>query len=174
MEIAEVAGKATGVVSTQSFSEATPAGFSAHANDRKALKAITEQQLRESKLDVVMGAYNPFYNLNGEKQETGYFDAKNKLLWNEVTWNDLVAGKIGNDADGDGTVEYWDLVESRADFQALATGETPERVAGVVQVGGDATLGSGYTQFYRTGADAAAIAGESLHRSAPRDLAHPH
>ncbi len=152
VEIAEQLGKATGVVSTQSFAEATPAGFSAHALDRKALKSIIEQQLRESKLDVAMGAHNPWYNNNGEKLETPYFSDTSKYLWKESTWNDVVAGKIGNDADGDGEVEYWDVIESRADFQAMATGPTPERVLGVVQCGGEDKVGSGYTQFYRTGA----------------------
>jgi alkaline phosphatase len=152
VEIAESYGKATGVVSTQAFCEATPAGVSAHANDRKALKKIAEQQLRESKLDVVMGPYNPWYDNNGAKLTAGTFDDKNKLLWNQATWDQLVAGSIGNDADGDGTVENWSLIETRAQFQALATGPTPDRVAGVPQCGGDPKTGTGYTQFYRTGA----------------------
>ncbi len=152
MEIAEARGKATGVVSTQSFSEATPAGFSAHATDRKALKAITEQQLRESRLDVVMGAYNPWYDNNGVRRATGMFSPTSKYLWTEATWNELAAGAIGSNADTDEALEYWTLIEDRADFQALATGPTPERVAGVAQCGGDDGVGSGYTQFYRTGA----------------------
>jgi alkaline phosphatase len=152
MEIAETLGKATGVVSTQSFSEATPAGFSAHATDRKALKAITEQQLRESRLDVVMGAYNPWYNNNGERRAAGLFSPTSKYLWTEATWNALAAGTLGNNADTDEALEYWTLIEDRADFQAMATGPTPERVAGVAQCSGDDGVGSGYTQFYRTGA----------------------
>ncbi|MBN1629210.1 MAG: alkaline phosphatase, partial [Thermoleophilia bacterium] len=102
--------------------------------------------------DLVIGAHNPWYNLNGEKRETPVFSDTSKYLWKESTWNDLVAGKIGNDADGDGEVENWSLIESRADFQAMMTGETPERVAGVIQNAGDDGIGSGYTQFYRTGA----------------------
>jgi alkaline phosphatase len=152
MEIAEDRGRMTGVVSTQAFSEATPAGFSAHANDRKALKQITEQQLRQSHLDVVMGPYHPWYDNNGVKRAAGMFSPTSKYLWTEATWNELVAGTIGNDADGDGAVENWTLIDSRAQFQAMASSATPERVAGVVPCGGEDKLGSGYTQFYRTGA----------------------
>ncbi len=152
VEIAEGRGRMTGVVSTQSFAEATPAGFSAHANDRKALKTIIEQQLRKSKLDVIMGPQNPWYNNNGELQTNPFFSDTSKYLWTEATWNDLKDGKLGNDADADGEIEYWTLIESREDFQAMMTGDTPERVAGVAQCGGEDKVGSGYTQFYRTGA----------------------
>ena len=152
IEVAEGRGRMTGVVSTQSFAEATPAGFSAHANDRKALKTIIEQQLKKSKLDVVMGPQNPWYNNNGELQTNPFFSDTSKYLWTEATWNDLKDGKLGNDADGDGEIEYWTLIESREDFQAMMTGDTPERVAGVAQCGGEDKVGSGYTQFYRTGA----------------------
>ena len=51
-----------------------------------------------------------------------------------TTWNDLVAGTAGGDADGDGIADPWTLIEERAEFQALMSGPTPERVLGTAQV----------------------------------------
>jgi alkaline phosphatase len=57
-----------------------------------------------------------------------------KYVGGEDTWNDLVAGTAGGDADGDGVDDPWTLIQTRAEFQALMHGPTPKRVAGTAQV----------------------------------------
>jgi alkaline phosphatase len=57
-----------------------------------------------------------------------------KYVGGETTWNDLVAGTAGGDADGDGIADPWTLIEERAEFQALASGPTPKRLVGTAQV----------------------------------------
>lgn len=44
------------------------------------------------------------------------------------------AGIGGNDADGDGDFDPWTLIQTRQEFQDLASGGTPARVIGVPQV----------------------------------------
>lgn len=53
-QLAENAGKSTGVVSTTRITHATPAGFFAHINDRDAENEIAEQLL-DSGLEVALG-----------------------------------------------------------------------------------------------------------------------
>jgi alkaline phosphatase len=51
-----------------------------------------------------------------------------------ATWDALVAGTAGNDAGGDGDFDPWTLIQTRAEFQALMEGPTPQRVIRVAQV----------------------------------------
>jgi hypothetical protein len=52
----------------------------------------------------------------------------------DAAWNEIAAGIAGGDADGDGDKDPWILVQSREAFQALASGETPERVFGIARI----------------------------------------
>jgi len=54
LEAAKLRGKSVGLVSTSEVQEATPAGFSAHINDRDNLAQIAKQQVYQD-LDVVFG-----------------------------------------------------------------------------------------------------------------------
>ena len=57
-----------------------------------------------------------------------------KYVGGKDTWDNLVAGNLGNDADGDGVVENWKLIQTKEAFENLQTGNTPERVVGVPEV----------------------------------------
>jgi len=54
LEAAKIKGKSVGLVSTSEVQDATPAGFSAHINDRDNLTEIAKQQVYQD-LDVVFG-----------------------------------------------------------------------------------------------------------------------
>jgi alkaline phosphatase len=76
-----------------------------------------------------MGCGNPLYNNDGKPNvlhDYKYISSKD--------WSALSAGTAGGDADGDGLPDHWTLIQTRAQFQALATGPTPKRVCGILQV----------------------------------------
>ncbi|NLA86717.1 MAG: hypothetical protein GX847_05425 [Clostridiales bacterium] len=130
----EELGKATGVVTSVPFNHATPAGFVAHSAKRSAYAAIAEEMIKSSATDVIMGGGHPLYNDDnvtheslGNEPNYGHFP---KDLWEEIT-----DGKImGADANGDGTPDAWSFIEKKADFEALMTGDAPDRVLGIAQV----------------------------------------
>ena len=129
LEAAEEQGKSTGVITTVPFSHATPAGFVAHDINRDDYGGIARDMINLSAADVIMGAGNPWYDDNGALMVSpiySYIDA--------ATWDALVAGTSGNDADADGDFDHWTLIQTRAQFQALMHGPTPQRVIGIAQV----------------------------------------
>ncbi|HZD60046.1 MAG TPA: alkaline phosphatase [Anaerolineae bacterium] len=128
---AEELGKATGVVTTVEFSHATPAGFVAHNVHRNNYEQIAQEMILSSATDVVMGTGNPWFDNDGQLKAT---PNTYKYVGGETVWNGLVAGTVGADADGDGIDDPWKLIQSRKDFQALMSGETPKRVCGVAEV----------------------------------------
>lgn len=138
---AEETGKATGVVSSVPFSHATPAGFVAHNVERDNYKEIAHEMLTQSKVDVIMGTGNPWFDADGKFIAT--IDEKGVVTTPQPydyvggadTWYKLLAGTLANDADGDGDADPWSVVMTREEFQALAEGDTPARVAGVAQAG---------------------------------------
>jgi len=131
LEFAEQKGKATGVVTSVEWSHATPAGFVAHNVSRNNYAEIGQEMVYDSAADVIMGCGHPCYDRDGV-----YNDCTNtfKYVGGEDTWNDLVAGTAGGDADGDGDDDPWVLIQTRAEFLALANGPTPKRVLGTAQV----------------------------------------
>jgi alkaline phosphatase len=132
-ELAERAGRATGVVTSVPFSHATPAGFVAHNATRSDSVGIANEMIYHSGTDVIIGGGHPCFDAegvgNGCTGNTGY-------IGGDETWADLTDsdGATGADANGDGTRDRWTLVQSRAEFQALARGPTPRRVLGVTPV----------------------------------------
>ncbi|MHB1324667.1 MAG: alkaline phosphatase [Thermoleophilia bacterium] len=128
LERAEELGKSTGVVTTVEISHATPAGFVAHNVSRNDYQGIAQEMLLSSATDVVMGAGNPWFDDNGAP-----VTAPNsyKYVGGKTTWDGLVAGTVGADANGDGVNDPWTLVQSRSQFQSLMDGPTPRRVAGI-------------------------------------------
>ncbi len=129
VERAEQLGKSTGVVTSVPFSHATPAGFVAHNASRNNYKQIADDMINKSAADVVMGCGHPFYDADGRIENTPHY----KYISSAV-WNDLTNGSAGGDADADGIADHWKLVQTRAEFQALAKGEAPKRVFGIAQV----------------------------------------
>ncbi|MBN1630552.1 MAG: alkaline phosphatase [Thermoleophilia bacterium] len=129
---AEALGKATGVVTTVQWSHATPAGFVAHNTSRNDYAAIAKEMIYSSATDVIMGAGHPWFDNDGKAATT---PNTFKYVGGEDTWDDLVAGTAGSDADGDGDADYWTLVQTKAQFEALAIAKTtPSRVCGTAQV----------------------------------------
>jgi alkaline phosphatase len=102
LEVAEELGKKTGVVSSVLFSHATPAAFAAHNESRNNFTEIAQEMIYDSAADVIMGTGHPWYNADGEIKST-----PNTFVFvgGETTWDDLVAGTAGGDADGDGIDE---------------------------------------------------------------------
>jgi alkaline phosphatase len=131
LEFAEEKGKTTGVVTSVEWTHATPAGFVAHNVSRNDYEGIGQEMVYDSAADVIMGGGNPCYDADGV-----YNDCTNtyKYVGGETTWDDLVAGIAGGDADGDGVPDPWTLIQTRAEFQALMNGPTPKRVLGTAQV----------------------------------------
>ena len=131
LERAESYGKATGVITSVEISHATPAGFVAHNIDRDNYIQIAQEMICESGVDVIMGAGHPFYDNNGELKSSGF---QYKYVGGDSLWDALVAGTAGGDANGDSIDDPWTLIQTREEFQSLATGDTPDRVIGVAQV----------------------------------------
>lgn len=61
LERAKEAGKATGLVTTSSVTDATPAAFAAHLQDRHLERQIARQYLQESKPNVVLGGGREYW-----------------------------------------------------------------------------------------------------------------
>jgi len=122
-ERAKQFGKAAGVITTVFFDDATPASFVIHNGARSNLTQIADDMVNKSSVDCIMGVGHPFYDSDGRQaQEPNY-----KYISKE-TWAAMKNGSAG------GSANPWTLVQARAEFQALAKGETPKRVFGLAQV----------------------------------------
>lgn len=129
VERAEAMGKATGVVTTVEWSHATPAGFVAHARDRGEYSAVARQMVA-SRLEVLMGAGNPFFDDDCAPRSTAI---SYSFVGGIDTWSAIRHGQAGGDADGDGVADPWKLIQSRQEFQGMASGRTAKRVLGTFQ-----------------------------------------
>ncbi len=122
-EIAKAQGKSAGVITTVPWSHATPAGLGgAHNRSRNNYTAIANEMLDAPWLDVIMGAGHPNFDDNGRPLANGK-KPDYRYVGGEKTWSELRAGH-----------REWKLVESKADFEALATGATPPKVLGTARV----------------------------------------
>jgi alkaline phosphatase len=129
LERAEEVGMASGVVTSVPFCHATPAGFLAHNEGRGNYCEIANAMLA-SRAEVIMGAGHPLYDDSGKLRA----EAKYTYIA-QPQWEQLGAGTVASDADGDGTPDAWKLMQTKAEFEALAQGDTPKRVVGIAQVG---------------------------------------
>lgn len=132
LEAAEEQGKSTGVVTAVPISHATSASFVTHNVSRDDYAAIAWDMINLSAADVIMGAGNPWYDDNGAPLASPKY-----TYISADTWDALVAGTAGSDADGDGDFDPWTLIQTRAEFQALMQGPTQPRVFGIAQVNND-------------------------------------
>ncbi len=132
VERLEKLGKSTGVITSVQFSHATPAGFVAHNESRHNYLEISCDMILTSQLEVIMGCGHPGYDDNGNLRNFSEWDYK--YAGGSDIWEALLEGKAGSDADNDGVVDPWQLIESREDFMSLASGKTPKRVIGVPRV----------------------------------------
>jgi len=131
---AEELGKATGVITSVQLSHATPAGYVAHNAARGKYAEIALEMVYDSATDVVMGCGHPGFGDNGEALATDPTTWEYKYVGGRATWLELIAGTAGGDADADGIDDPWSLITSRAGFQNLMTGPTPDRVLGVAEI----------------------------------------
>jgi alkaline phosphatase len=161
---AEEQGKSTGVVTSVPLSHATPACFVAHADKRSSYKEIASEMFTKSKVDVIMGTGNPWFDVDGKLIAT--VDEKGTIASTQPcdyvggpeVWLGLLSGTVANDADGDGQPDPWSLIMTRDAFQRLATGDTPKRVVGLAQVSstlqqersGDANAAAGAVPLTQT------------------------
>jgi alkaline phosphatase len=130
-ERAEKLRKSTGVITTVEWSHATPAGFVAHNASRNDYEGLAKEMINDSATDVIMGAGSPLYDDNGAPLAT---PGTYKYVGGVDTWNALVNGTAGGDADGDGDADPFKLIQSKFQFERLASAKrTPARVCGTVR-----------------------------------------
>src|SRR5690606_38892309 len=67
LERAERAGKSTGLVTTSQVTDATPAAFGAHVEDRSNQSEIARQYLEESRPEVILGGGENWWYPEGEE-----------------------------------------------------------------------------------------------------------
>lgn len=137
-EIAELQGKATGVVTSVEFSHATPAGFVAHNVSRNNYAALAQEMILASATDVIIGCGNPDYDDNGMPAAKNAQYVGGSELWTALKGGPFTAVAIGGvlrtiaDADRDGALDPWTLMQDKAAFEALAAGgAAPKRLLGV-------------------------------------------
>lgn len=95
LELAAEKGKSTGIVVTKSVTDATPATFTAHVEDRLMQNAIAKQQLSkiaDGTLDLVLGGGSEYYEFFDNEKE---FDAakENGMSYSEK-WEDTLDDKL--------------------------------------------------------------------------------
>ena len=142
-ELAHSLGKATGVVSTVQFSDATPAaGGGAHNIARANSQAVAAEMFGAGVLDVIAGTGNPDYNDDGQRAAAPNYQWIGPDLWAALKGDSYVSSDGGS----------WNLLQARDEIVAAGSGDpTEERLAMLVE----AFTGSNY---YRAGA---APAGET-------------
>lgn len=130
VEAMERGGRSTGLVTSVPFAHATPAGCAIHNEDRGRYVEIALAMLTESPLDVLMGCGNPLFDRKGDPDPTPNYH----WVGGEETWNGLLAGAVGGDANGDTWPDPWVVIQDPADFVKLEQGDAPARVLGLPRV----------------------------------------
>ncbi|MCI6584765.1 MAG: alkaline phosphatase [Mobiluncus sp.] len=117
LERAKSLGKSAGVISSVPYSHATPAGYAVHNATRKDYHGIAHSEIY-SQMDVVMGPGHPLFDDGGKQlsaPDYGYIS--------EADFNALRQSANG-----------FKFIETKADFEALTSGNTPAKVFGIPQV----------------------------------------
>lgn len=141
IDAAKAVGKATGVVTTVQFSDATPAALGGAHNIARANHGdIANEMFGSGKLDVIGGSGNPDFDDNGQPRPPVYGPLAGWI--NAPLWADL---KAGTNASGFNAQKFT-LLQDRAAIQALAgkTAKPPQKLAMIVK--SDTS-----TQFNRAG-----------------------
>ena len=139
-EYFEEEGKATGVVSSVQFYHATPAAFVAHDVSRNSYNTIAAEMIYDSAADVIMAPGHPGFNDDNEAVELNFNNfnkvagGNTKAIEGSQMWAELSGGAAGGDANGDGAADAWNFIQTKEEFEAMTTGETPDRVFGLPQV----------------------------------------
>ena len=133
-ELAKASGRALGVVTSVQISHATPASYLAQNISRNNYAEIGAQIVTEGLADLVMGAGHPMFGKDGAYRTPT--EENFRYVGGANSWMKLQTGQTA-----------YQLIESRADFEALAAGSLTlgkDKVMGVAPV--DSTL-----QFQRPG-----------------------
>jgi len=139
---AQEKGRSTGVVSSAAFSDATPATFGgAHNTSRSNHNAIARDMLFNTKLTVILSPGNPDYDHYGNLApgvSTGD-SIGGRDLWTDIKLKGYsltsFGGQTVKDIDGDGTVDPWTVIHTKADFLKVANGQLlPKRLLGIADV----------------------------------------
>jgi alkaline phosphatase len=144
-EKAARSGKSIGAISSVPWTHATPATVYGHTKSRTDNATLAKEAIYGSNpnnnnanydshnynglLKVVMGAGHPLYDNDGRAISSAKYDT----IGDEANWTALNRGVNG-----------WTLITTKAQFEALAKGRTPDKVFGIPQVRD--TL-----QYYRKG-----------------------
>ncbi len=127
LELAEDLRKKTGTVTSVTFCHATSASFLAHAKNRYEYENIAKQIIRECPADVVMGCGHPYFDRAGLPVEDPDF----RYVGDQETWEALLRGEAGADADSDGHPDPWTVIQTAESFRSLIDGPAPSRVFGI-------------------------------------------
>ncbi|HSQ41277.1 MAG TPA: alkaline phosphatase, partial [Fibrobacteraceae bacterium] len=108
---------------------ATPAGMVAHNISRNNYAKIAEEMILYSRLDVILGAGNPYYDNSAQKQDSSAWDFS--YVGGSRVWSSLLAGKVTN-LDG----AHWTLTQNATTIDSIAKGlrKTPAALIGVMPV----------------------------------------
>ncbi|MEM1013723.1 MAG: alkaline phosphatase, partial [Planctomycetota bacterium] len=114
------AGKKAGVVSTKTFTDATPAAFGTQNIDRNAEAEISNDMIRNGLLDVIISPGHPEFGSGGVPRTTPDYDTVS-----EANLNALRGGLDG-----------WSFVDDNSQLNAIANGTqaAPDRLFGLVPV----------------------------------------
>lgn len=117
MDYAKASGKSTGIVTSDYLYGATPAGFSAHSDDRSDSKAITESQL-QSGINFLAGLNSTYYELGVYekiiKNSPYYFS--NSLTDAEIAKNENVMLSLNIENGEKDSVSLSDVAKTALDF----------------------------------------------------------
>lgn len=95
LELAAEKGKSTGIIATKAVTDATPAAFTAHVEDRKMQNAIAKQQLEkivDGSLDLVLGGGSEYYEYFDN--ETVFEEAEAKGMHYSKIWEETSKGQL--------------------------------------------------------------------------------
>ena len=95
LELAAEKGKSTGIIATKSVTDATPAAFTAHVEDRLMQNAIAKQQLEkiaDGTLDLVLGGGADYYEFFDN--EDAFEAAEEKGMSYSDKWEDTLDDKL--------------------------------------------------------------------------------
>ena len=124
-EIAMDQGKSAGAVASVMLSHATPAAVIAKNGSRNNYVDIFNEMVA-SDLDVIMGAGHPLFDNSGNQIEP-----EDEEAFRYVGGSETLAALTSEKG-----LNGFTFIDAKADFEALAAGETlPNRVVGVAQAG---------------------------------------
>lgn len=123
-DFAVARGFAAGAITNVMPSHATGAAVACHNLNRSKGQDLWREMAKQDVLSVIIGACHPWYDRNGERQETPKFNdyGPSEHAWGEIMKQDLYFG--------------WKFIEKREDFQKIASGEVapPKKLMGLPQV----------------------------------------